>query len=310
MADVPIGGGARIQVRVDPEPSPDHAPPRRRPVYSYENYWRDLHDRKDLSAVGHSALPADVNRWIYRSIRRNLGRFVRRHKLTATGSGRMLEIGVGTGYWLDFWQEHGWTVDGCDLVPAVVEALQQEHPAGRFWPADVSSPNGVLAQSDGLAEAGYELVTATSVLLHVTADDAFDRALANAAGAVKPGGHLLLVEPALTINKKQPRYDPSRSSRARLLRSYQKPLRKLGLRLVAVAPTTVLAANPLEASSKKKLNRYHAWWRLVANSKKHPLMARVLGPAMFALDAILMHTKEAPTSKILLFRRKRLTAAR
>ena len=163
----------------------------------------------------------------------------------------MLEIGVGTGYWLDFWQEHGWTVDGCDLVPAVVEALQQEHPAGRFWPADVSSPNGVLAQSDGLAEAGYELVTATSVLLHVTADDAFDRALANAAGAVKPGGYLLLVEPALTINKKQPRYDPSRSSRARLLRSYQKPLRKLGLRLVAVAPTTVLAANPLEASSKR-----------------------------------------------------------
>ena len=223
----------------------------RRPVYVYETYWRDLHDRQDLTAVGQSALPAGVNRWIYRSIRRNLGRFVRRHTLTATGSGRMVEIGVGTGYWLDFWQERGWTVDGCDLVPAVVETLQQQHPAGRFWAADVSSPKGVLVQSGGLAEAGYELVTATSVLLHVTADDAFDRALTNVAVAVKPGGHLLLIEPALTIRKKQPRYDPSRHSRARLLRSYQRPLRELGFKLVAVAPTTVLAANPLEASSRR-----------------------------------------------------------
>ena len=220
----------------------------------------------------------------------------------------MLEIGVGTGYWLDFSQEHGWTVDGGDLVPAVVEALQQEHPAGRFWPADVSSPNGVLAQSDGLAEAGYEPSrqrVCYSMSPRTTPSTAHWPTLP------------ALLSPVDTCFWSSQRSPSTRSSHATTLHGVRalgccgrpKAAAKLGLRLVAVAPTTVLAANPLEASSKEA----EPLPRLVAAGselKKHPLMARVLGPAMFALDAILMHTKEAPTSKILLFRRKRLTAAR
>jgi 2-polyprenyl-3-methyl-5-hydroxy-6-metoxy-1,4-benzoquinol methylase len=273
--------------------------------YSYKDYWRDLHQRNNLSAVGQSALSEDVNKWIYRSIRRNLSRFARRHSLTAKGSRRMLEVGVGTGYWVDFWKKLGWTVDGCDLVPAAVDALMQQHPAAQFWQADVSSSVGLLDQSGGIAAENYDLVTATNVLLHVTEDDAFASALANVAAAVRPGGHLLLVEPALTVKKQQAPYDPARSSRARVLESYRRPLRDLGLELVTVEPTTVLAANPLEASSIKKLSRYQAWWRLVAKSKQRPSAVRWVGPTMYVLDALLMRTKEAPTSKILLFRRLR-----
>ena len=137
----------------------------------------------------------------------------------------------------------------------------------------------------------------------MTEDRAFARALANVAAAVKPGGHLLLVEPALTLKKQQAPYDPARSSRARALESYCGPLRDPGLELVTVEPTTVLAANPLEASSRKKLSRYQAWWRVVARSKQRPSIVRWVGPAMYLFDAALMRTKEAPTSKVLLFRR-------
>jgi 2-polyprenyl-3-methyl-5-hydroxy-6-metoxy-1,4-benzoquinol methylase len=273
--------------------------------YSYQDYWRALHQRKNLSAVGQSSLSEDINKWIYRSTRRNLSRFARRHNLRAKGSRRMLEVGVGTGYWVDFWQKLGWTVDGCDLVPAAVDALTQRHPAAQFWQADVSSSDGLLDQSGGIAAEGYDLVTATNVLLHVTEDEAFARALANVAAAVKPGGHLLLVEPALTMKKQHAPYHPARSSRARVLAAYRKPLRDLGLKLVTVEPTTILAANPLEASSKRKLSRYQAWWRLVAKSRQRPSTVRWVGPAMYVLDALLMRTKEAPTSKILLFRRPR-----
>lgn len=271
--------------------------------YSYKDYWRTLHSRDDLSSVGQAGLPGDMNKWIYKSIRRNLRNFARRHELAARGSGRMLEVGAGTGYWVDFWQRLGWQVDGCDLVPSAVDRLRQVHPDARFWAADVGSADGVLTPSDGVAAEGYELVTATSVLLHVTEDEAFGRALANVAAAVKPGGHLLLVEPALTIKKKQAPYNPAKHSRARLLRSYRRPLRKLGLELVAVEPTTVLAANPLEASSKKKLGRYQSWWRLVSKSRERQGAVRWVGPAMYLLDGLLMRTNEAPTSKLLLFRR-------
>ena len=271
--------------------------------YSPKDYWSDLHQRNDLSAVGQSALPEGINRWIYSCIRRNLSSFARRHKLRATGSRRMLEVGVGTGYWISLWKRRGWTVDGCDLVQSAVEPLKRQHQTGQFWQAEVSSTGSLQEQSGGVMAESYELVTAMSVLLHVTEDDAFERALANVAAAVKRGGHLLLVEPALTVTKQQAPFDPSRHSRARLLESYERPLRDLGLELVAVEPTTVLAANPLEASSSRKLSRYRQWWRLVGRSKQRPSMVRWLGPGMYVLDAALMRAKEAPTSKLLLFRR-------
>jgi 2-polyprenyl-3-methyl-5-hydroxy-6-metoxy-1,4-benzoquinol methylase len=272
--------------------------------YSPKDYWSELHQRNDLSAVGQSALPEGINKWIYSCTRRNLSGFARRHRLAATDSRRMLEVGVGTGYWVNFWKRRGWTVDGCDLVPSAVEALKRQHQGSQFWQADVSSTVSLRDQAGGAMVEGYDLVTAINVLLHVTEDDAFQRALANVAAAVRPGGHLLLVEPAFTLTKRQAAYDPSRHSRARLLESYQEPLRDLGLELVAVEPTTVLAANPLEASSSWKLSRYRQWWRLVVKtSKQRPSMVRLLGPAMYLLDAALMRTKEAPTSKVLLLHR-------
>lgn len=275
--------------------------------YVPADYWRKLHDRQDLSAVGQSALPADVNSWIYRSIERNLRRFARRHGLADGRTRHMLEVGVGTGYWIDLWEGLGWRVDGCDLVPAAVERLQQQRPADRFWQADVSDERGVLAPSGGIAEDSYDLVTVTSVLLHVTRPKAFRQALANVAAAVAPGGSLLLVEPVLMTTNRQPPFDPAKHSRMRVLRSYAEPLREAGLELVSVEATTVLAANPLEARSPRRLAAYHWWWRQLTRVRERPRLSRVLGPVLYAGDQVLMRTGEAPTSKVLLFRRPEAT---
>lgn len=271
--------------------------------YVHTNYWRDLHAREDLSSVGQSALSGQLNRWIYRTIGRNLRRFARRHGLAKGRSRRMLEVGVGTGYWVEMWQKFGWQVDGCDLVPAAVDKLNAGYPSARFWAADVGSAEGVLASSNGVAEDGYDLVTVTSVLLHVTHPDAFDQALKNVAAAVRPGGHLLLVEPTLVIRTEEPAYDPDATSRARVLRSYVDPLAAQGLELVTVEATTVLAANPLEARSPRRLKTYNQWWAKVSRSRERPVVASLMGVAMYAADGVLIRAGEAPTSKVLLFRR-------
>lgn len=270
--------------------------------YDYERYWAGLHERGGLSAVGQQALSDRINAWLYRVRRRNLRRFAHANGLRG---GRMLEVGVGTGYWISLWQELGYQVDGCDLVESAVDRLRGEHPEGRFWQADVSSPDGIAGPDGATPEGGYDLVAAIDVLLHVTDDERFAQALANLASLVRPGGHLLLAEPVMSLAKSQPRYNPVNTSRARILRNYRRPLREAGFRFLKIAPTTVLANNPIEASTPRRLASYRRWWQVVRSASAHPWQCAVVGPVMYAVDPLLIRAGEAPSSKLLLFRRRR-----
>jgi SAM-dependent methyltransferase len=263
--------------------------------YSSQDYWQALHERAGLSAVGQSALPDEINGWLYRTLARNLRGFLRHHHIRAVQGARLLEIGVGKGYWLPFWRRLGWAVDGCDLIPAAVVQLQREQADGRFWVADVS-------QEGGLGTGVWQLVTCLNVLLHVTSDDLFERSLRNVAAAVAPGGHLLLAEPILMTAEHQAPFDAEKHSRARLLAGYVEPLRACGLELVAAEHGCVLANNPIEAGSPRAMQRYRSWWQWVAKrSKANPASARWMGPLVYGLDWIAMRTNAAPTTKFALF---------
>lgn len=269
--------------------------------YDYRSYWESLHARGGLSGVGQTSLSDRMNSWLYRTRRRNLRRFVRAHGLDG---GRLLEVGVGTGYWVPLWQGLGYRVDGCDLVESAVESVQRAHPDGRFWQADLSSPEGV-ADPSGAGPDGYDVVAAIDVLLHVTDDDAFEQALSNLAALVRPGGHLLLAEPALALTKNRPPYKVGKASRMRALRAYRRPLRALGFRFVRVQAATVLGANPLEASTPRRLRAYGWWWRLVLRASAHPWLSSMLGALIYLIDPLLVRAGAAPTSKLILFRRRR-----
>jgi SAM-dependent methyltransferase len=266
--------------------------------YSAPDYWLELHQRDNLSAVGQSALPPEINAWLYRAMARNLRRFLRRRDLDRPAPRTVLDVGAGTGYWVGFWQARGALVDGCDLVPLAVDRLNGKFgSAGRFWVADVAQPAS-------LGDRTYDLVTCLNVLLHVTEESAFEEALANVAAAVAPGGHLLLAEPILLHPELERPYDPNRHSRARALATYADPLIAAGLELVAVEAATVLANNPIEAGSPRAMARLQSWWRWVAGrSKANPRSARWIGPIVYAGDWLAMHSGAAPSGKFALFRR-------
>jgi len=266
--------------------------------YAPSEYWLELHRRDDLSAVGQSALPPEINAWLYRSLARNLRRFLRRHGLDRPPPASVLDVGAGTGYWVEFWRKYGARVDGCDLVPVAAERLTARYgDLGRFWVADVAQPGSLGADR-------YNLVTCLNVLLHVTDDALFDQALANVAAAVAPGGHLLLAEPILVHEELERPYDPNRHSRARALHRYTEPLTAAGLELAALEGATVLANNPIEAGSPRSMERLQRWWRFVAGkSRANPGSARWLGPVVYLADGVVLRFGAAPSSKFALFRR-------
>ena len=268
--------------------------------YDPDAYWRTLHERDDLSAVGQSALPVALNAWLYRALAGNVRRFVRRHRLDQPPPPRAFDVGSGTGFWVGFWHARGvWQVDGCDLVPAAVERLSARFgPRGdRFTVADIVDRSGLPAEP-------YPLVSVMNVLLHVTADDLFNRALANVARLVAPGGHLVLVEPILRDASYARPATADQHSRARPLAAYRDPLVAAGLELVDLAAAVALANNPVEAGSRAAYARYARWWRWVAAvAKRGPRRAAAVGMLVAAADRIAMATGVAPSSKIALFRR-------
>jgi SAM-dependent methyltransferase len=269
-------------------------------AYDPRDHWSRLHARGDLSSVGQSGLPADLNGWLYRALERRVRWFVRRHRIL-DGATSAFDVGAGTGYWIRVWHDLGMArVDGCDLVPAAVERLEAEFgPRGdRVVAADIGSGEA------GLPQGPYDLVSVMNVLLHLTDDAAFERGLANVAALVAPGGRLLLVEPILLDPAYQRPATETQTSRARTLDRYRDPLLAAGLELVELRGALAMANNPIEAGSRRAYDRYLRWWRWVARrAKASPGSIRWVGPIMLALDRVMLATGAAPSSKIVLFRR-------
>ncbi len=266
--------------------------------YVPSGYWSGLHDRRDLSAVGQSGLPAEMNEVLYRIQRRNLAAFLGRNGADRI-AGAAFDVGSGSGYWVAEWLAAGaGSVDGCDLVPAAVERLQAEFgSSGRFVVADVGG-------SAPLAESTYQFVSCMNVLLHLTDDRLFERALANIAGLLAANGRLLLAEPILNNAAFERPFNPDASSRARSLAAYRGGLERCGLRLVDLAPATAVAANPIESRTRLGFFAWRALWAGAGlPSKLRPANAGWTGAVLGALDPLLLKLGAAPSSKFALFER-------
>jgi len=267
-------------------------------AYDPRAYWTQLHREGSLRSVGQSGLPVELNAWLYRILERNLGAFLRRHRLAAPPPQRVFEVGVGTGYWTPFWYHLGAQgVDGCDLAEEAVARLRERFPAATFTVGDVAD-EGVVP-----ADASYDLVTAFNVLLHIIDEDRFAAAARHIAAAVRPGGHLLLVEPALLLDASVRPPKPGATSIARPLARYREVFETSGLELVTASASTAVANNPIEHGLPHIGRFVWSWRTAVRQARKGPRRANIVGRVLSLVDRLVMPSGVAPSGKILLFRR-------
>ena len=270
--------------------------------YEPQEYWTRLHREGTLRSVGQSGLPVELNVWLYRALERNLRAFLRRHGLLDPVPRRVFEIGAGTGYWTPLWLGLGVEqVDGCDLAPEAVARLRERFP-GDYYLGDIAE-EGVIP-----ADASYDLVTVFNVLLHIMDEDRFAAAARHVAAAVGPGGHLLLVEPALFLETSVRPIKPGASSMARLLTRYRDVFEASGLEFVTAAASTTVANNPIEHGLPSIGRFIWSWRTAVRNAKRGPRRANVVGRLLWLADGALMRTGVAPSGKLVLFRRPIQTA--
>ena len=153
--------------------------------YRPQEFWeRRLAEQFDLRGTGETGLSLAYNLACYALRAEVLTRALARAGVSPSGA-RVLDVGCGTGFWTDYYTARGSRYTGVDIAQVSVDRLAARYPAQVFLRADVS---------DGVPGGPYDIVNVFDVLYHVTDDARWEAALRHLAGALAPGGLLLVTD--------------------------------------------------------------------------------------------------------------------
>ena len=153
--------------------------------YEPREFWEQrLAEQFDLRGTGETGLSLDYNRACYTLRAEVLHACLVRAGLLPSGR-RVLDVGCGTGFWTEFYVSRGAHYTGVDIAQVSVDRLAERYPEQRFVRADVS---------DGVPGGPYDVVNVFDVLYHITDDARWQSALRNLAGALAPGGALIVTD--------------------------------------------------------------------------------------------------------------------
>lgn len=266
-------------------------------------YWEErLRAHPDITGVGYLGRSTQFVEQQYRSRMRQVELALRHFELSDMAGRSVLDIGSGTGIWMNFWHQHGaGRVVGLDFTESSVEQLKAQFPDDLIVHADVSvSPLPLID------EVRFDVISAFDVLLHIVDPDCFQRAIANLASHCAPGGRLIISDPIVEGR----RYVPARSyavhNRVRSIDEYQKILSMHGFVIDSIWPTTVLLNNPLEASNRLVFLALSTWWKATKFWGRSRLFTNLIGPLAIKADGLACRfcaDGRSPTAKMIVARK-------
>ena len=151
-------------------------------------YWEErLESSFDLTGVGFRRRSEAYNRWVYRHRTEFLNRLVSRNDWCIDKMA-VLDIGCGTGYFIDHWIRRGAEpVWGLDVAEVSIERLWERFPQAEFRLADLSDPALVV-------ERQFDFVSIFDVLYHIVDDARFEQAIKNLARLCRPGCRVIVTD--------------------------------------------------------------------------------------------------------------------
>jgi SAM-dependent methyltransferase len=254
-------------------------------------YWEQrLGERYTLDGVGWVGLGTAFNALVYRLRRRLFLRTVRR-VLPRREEARVLDIGSGTGFYVDCWHALGVrAVAGADITDVAVTALRGKHPQDRFERFDVGGTE--LPFEPG----SFDAISCMDVLFHIVDDARFARALENLAALLAPGGVLVFSDNFLHGPAIRTEHQVSRS-----LAEIESALSAAGLDVVERRPMFVLFNTPVDSQSRV----LRAWWSLLSSvALRSNALGAALGALAYPLELLLVSTwRDGPSTELMVCRR-------
>lgn len=140
----------------------------------HEMYGEEYYASWGISGDGES-LPAAMKKETFKSRMRSLP--------ASITTGKVLDVGCATGFFLEVAADAGWEVYGVELSE-FSSAVAKKKFGERIF-------NGTLEQA-GYSDGQFDLVTLSDLLEHVPQPDLF---LAEVRRILKPGGHVMVITP-------------------------------------------------------------------------------------------------------------------
>src|SRR6202035_3976202 len=152
----------------------------------------------------------------------------------------VLDVGSGTGFWLQVWRSLGVrALTGLDLTEVAVRKLREKYHDVRVVQQDISDPKALPGKI-----GQFDVISAIDVLYHITSDRDYRQAISNIAALLKPGGYFIFSENLVHYKSPQERHWVSRT-----LDDVTQMLSLQRLRIQRRVPVFVCMNAPVDASS-------------------------------------------------------------
>jgi len=260
--------------------------------FTTQDYWeRRLRGHFSLEGVGYLRLGQRFNEWMYRVRGEVFDRVVA--ELGAGGEGQsVMDVGPGTGFYVDRWQNRGAKVTGVDLAPVVVSTLAARFPDARFLQADIGLP---LTEPLASELGRFDVVSAFDVLFHIVDDTCYARALGNIASLLKPGGLFIWSDNFIHRPTARVTHQVSRS-----LDEITAALDRAGFTIERRVPMFMLMNYPADASKLAGL----AWTAMVSPAMLSNTLGGLLGAVLYPIEKrLVVRAKESPSTELMVCRR-------
>jgi 2-polyprenyl-3-methyl-5-hydroxy-6-metoxy-1,4-benzoquinol methylase len=258
--------------------------------FNARQYWENrLAANGGLRGVGFRRLGHHYNHWLYRVRRRVFLRCVRGLGIHFEGVD-VLDVGSGTGFYLDCWQELGVrSVVGTDLTEVATKALRSTHPNIEIHQLDIGENLGPLQGRR------FGVISAFDVLFHIVDDTRFERAIQHIRRLLEPGCLFIWSDNFIHYPTTAVAHQVNRS-----LNSIQETLASSGFEVVDRRPMFVLMNSP--ADTRNPLLK--AWWlALVALVSLGEPMGQLLGALLYPQELLLTRLlRESPSTELMICR--------
>lgn len=251
-------------------------------------YWEDrFHQGVTLGTVGWLGLGEAFNAWMYRVRKANFTRNVRPFVWPEM---RVLDVGSGTGFYLDLWRSLGIrSLTASDLTEAARTSLRKTYEVP-VLDLDIGDPHLAV-------HPRYDAISAMDVLFHIVDDERYAAVFKNVASLLEWGGLFIFTDNLL--------HGATLRGATQVNRTFDDTMQHLhdaGFRVLRRRPVFALMNTPVDSDSKL-LRRY---WSMLGRIARHSEgAAGTIGALLYVPELVITDMlREGPSTEIVVCRKQ------